>query len=218
MNKSLRYLAGLTLLAFSVEASVMASPISDPIGDTFGNEPIQLDISAIDAIFNQTNITFKISFARPIAPPSAFAPNSAVGYIDIDADRHENTGVVSAQTVFGLPPSSGLGMEFLVDIVSERSSPGFVDIVKPFSPFPGEVVGSAPILFTSTSLSVTIPLELLDNDDGLVNYGTVVGTFSEATDEAPNAPVATSRSVAEPSSIVSLLGFGLLLGSRRHYQ
>lgn len=215
MNTSLFYLAGLTLLAFSVEASAMASPIGDPIGDTFGNAPIQLDISAIDAIFTKTDITFEISFFTPISPASAFAPNSVSGFIDIDADRDENTGVESAQTVFGLPPSSGLGIEFLVNLVSERFSPGFVDIVKPFSPFPGEVVGSVPILFTSTSLSVTIPLELLDNDDGLVNYGTVVGTFSEATDEAPNAPVATSRSVPEPSTFMGLLGFGLLLGTRK---
>jgi hypothetical protein len=233
MKQLIKYFVGAVVIVSAVQSSAAVALTKskqapsfqdgvpstlDPIKDTFGEEPVQLDISAIDAIFTKTEITFEISFFTPISPASAFADNSVVGIIDIDTDRDETTGVISAQSFFAPPPPSGLGVEFIIDLLSENRSPGFVDVVKPVGPNRGEVVGNVAIAFTANSLSVTVPLTFLGNDDGLVNYGTVIGTyvgpvigtFVELTDEAPNNPVATSRSVPEPSLIAGLLILGVL--------
>ncbi len=191
----------------------MAVPTVDAVGDTYGIGPVQLDISSIDAVFTATDIKFTIMFATPISAPSAFLLDSVVGYIDIDTDQDATTGVQSNQSINGLPPSSGLGLEYFIDLFSESFQPGFVDVVDDNF----NLVGVAPIVYSPMSLMTTVPLSLLGNDDGLVNYGVVVGPFDEPTDEAADSGVPAVSSPApgavipEPlTAALSLMGLGVL--------
>jgi hypothetical protein len=61
-------------------------------GDTFGKGPVQQDITTYNAITGGGQTTFSIDFANNIAAPSASAPNSLVGYINLDLDNNPNTG------------------------------------------------------------------------------------------------------------------------------
>jgi hypothetical protein len=206
MRKLIRLLPALLIFLCWSSNEVRADLVVDPTSDTYGTESVQLDITSINATFSGSNITFFVSFAGGIAPPSALAPNSVVGFIDIDTDQNTATGDVPFINVFSPGPPIALGQDFFVDLGSEFLHPGSVDI---FRTLPDTVVGAAPIVFTSTSFSVTVPLALLGNDDGLLNYGAVIGTFLEPTDRAPNGTLpATSQPIPEPATLL-LLGTGL---------
>ena len=201
-------LASLTFVILCLSSSTIAhaDPVVDPTGDTFGTRAVQLDITSINATFSGSDITFFVFFASPVAAPSAGVPNSVIGFIDIDTDREVDTGDVPFINVSSPGPPIALGQDFFVDLGSELFHPGSVDI---FRTLPDTLVGTAPIVFTSTSFSVTVPLTSLGNDDGSMNYGAIIGTFIEPTDRAPNGVTpATSQPIPEPATML-LLGSGL---------
>jgi hypothetical protein len=179
----------------------------DPLGDTFGVGPVQHDITSIGSNLTATNLTLTVTFADPIFAPSAAESRSVVGFLDLDRDRDAATGVTDADTNFtmarGVAAKSGLGVESFFDLFSEINTPGLVDLVDAASL---NVIGSAPITFDTNSFSISASLAVL-GDDGFLNYGAIVGTFSEATDEARNPgldPATTGplSAVPEPSGLL----------------
>src|SRR5207244_990105 len=52
---------------------------------------------------------------------------------------------------------------------------------------PFNLVNVAPAEFNPSSLVVKIPLTMLSADDGFVNFGVIIGTAAEFTDEAPDS-------------------------------
>ncbi len=188
--------------------TVKADPVFfDPTGDTFGVGPVQLDITSANGTVAGSNLTFTVTFATQIAPPSALAPNSVVGFIDLDTDQNPLTGGPSFESIFGPPPAPLLGIEFFVDLSGEINHPGFVDVVNAAS----SATVTAAISFTSSSFTVVVPLSAIGGDNGIVNYGLIIGTFIEPTDEAPNGTVPFTSgpaAVPEPATLL-LLGSGL---------
>ena len=142
-----------------------------------------------------------------ISAPSLGADNSVIGFIDLDTDQDSATGVTSWQELFALDTPPSLSDEFYVDIESESVHPGFVDVYDAVSSL---IAGTVPVNFASGSMSMSIPLVLFGGDDGLLNYGVVVGTFAEATDEFTNGTVpATSQPVPVPGAVLlGILGLG----------
>ncbi len=212
--------------------------ISDPVGDTFGVPPL-LDITSFngDPTAVPGAMVFNVNFAGAIAPPSAFAPNSVTGFIDLDTDRNPATG---GSAPFGGPvpggnswinyfiqqgavpgPTIGLGDEFYIDIGSEEFHPGFVDVFKTST---NAITGQAPILFGSNSFKITVPLSDLSGATPPYNFGIVIGNFDSPTDRAPNGtnPAVTFVPVPEPGSmmlfIIALAGAGGYLRQARSRQ
>jgi PEP-CTERM motif-containing protein len=193
-----------------------ADTVADPVGNTFGTGLVQHEITGVSATFNTSSLTFTVDFAGAVFAPSANNERSVFGFIDIDSDRNPATGAAPWVNVLGPTgaPAVSLGDEYWLDLFSEEVQPGRVDVVNQMS----EVVGTAPITYGTNLLSVTVPLSLLGNSNGLVNYGLISGTFAEATDRAPNGSVPlTSTAVPEPASCsIVLLALGLLaFGTRR---
>lgn len=205
MNRTVNSLALLLLLLGFIYTGEVRADTIDPVGDTFGTGTVQHDITSINATFNSSSIIFTVDFAGNILPASGGSARSIVGYIDIDTDQNASTGAEPAVNDFAPGPAILLGAEFSIDLYSEEFLHGQVDVLNDLF----DVVGSAPIIFSTNSFSVMVPLSVLGGDDGLVNYGVVVGTFDEATDRAPNGAVpATSTPVPEPATTL-LLGTGL---------
>jgi hypothetical protein len=212
----------LTALVFS--SACLLSPVhaavvsADATSDTFGVGAVQHDILQITTFVDGVNFAITIEFVDPIAAPSDFAANSVVGFIDLDTDQNSGTGATPFINIFAPPPPIALGNEFYVDIGSEPLHFGFVDVLDAITDLP---VANVAITFLSNSLSQTIPLSSLGNDEGVINFGAVLGTFPEPTDRAPDGEVplttVVESPVPEPTSLAlwSFTALGAAVASRR---
>jgi len=203
-----------------------ASPILDPVGDTFNSGTI--DIIGTELLLGFPDSRITIQFAAPIAPPSAGAPNSVVGFIDLDTAPGPGgtfpwfgpvTGGNNWINFFVLPnpgtpsipgPFVALGDEFFVDVGSELFHPGLVDFVETVS---GSTVGTAPASFIGNLLTIDFPSSFIGNPSS-VQYGALLGDFFSPTDRAPNGDVGlnsqTLEVIPEPSSVAVWLSIGLV--------
>ncbi|MDJ0634668.1 MAG: hypothetical protein QNJ34_15880 [Xenococcaceae cyanobacterium MO_188.B29] len=160
----------------------------DPLGDTFGFGSPQIDIENVSGVVSGEELKLTMNFFTPISAPSTGLSDSVVGFWDLDLDQDPLTGIASNQSFFAPPDQQGgpLGVEVVIDLFSEEFNPGFVDLFDTN----GFFIGTAPITYGTNSLEISIPLSEL-GDDGNLNYGTVIGTFNEPTDAAPNGVFGT---------------------------
>jgi hypothetical protein len=163
---------------------------SDPEGDTFGLGGLQLDIASVQGSVLNGQLILRADFFTPIAAPSSGQPNAVYGAWELDLDQNQTTGTPSWQSILAPSGQKGgaLGVEFFVNLRSEKLNPGFVEILT------GEEttrIGWVPITYGEKYCEVEIPLELL-GDDGVLNYAAVIGTDPEFTDAAPNTQFGTT--------------------------
>ncbi len=208
----------LLLVALFVGAATTARAsihtFADPANDTFGSGSFQQDIKRITAEVTGTDLTFTVEFYNDILPPSAIEPSPApenvlLGFIDIDVDQSKLTGTPSNVSSFGIPPS-GLGVEYFVELESEKNHAGSVEVLDAATFLPVDIV---PISFASNSFSLTIPLASIGGDDGHVNFGAIMGTITESTDQV----LGNTRVIPEPGSLAVwglLSAIGLLALTR----
>ena len=187
----------------------------DSFGDAVGESGLGdtlLDINTASVRFDESNLFFKMTFHTPISAPSANELNSVVGVFEFDIDQSNATGNPALQNQFSPPFASlDVGFDFALDLFSETFSPGMVSLRADDS---SPVVGNVPITFTPNSFFGQIPLALLGNDDGQVDFTAVIGTVSQPTDALDG--VGTSVAVPEPSALVILFtGLAGMMGRRR---
>ena len=197
-------------------------PVNDSPTDAVNGFYATYDITSIDAIFTSTNLTFIVNLTtNPLAPSSA--GNAGIrGFIDIDIDTNVGTGVGSNISTLSSPfGNSGLGIEYYVDLFSEANHAGFVDVKDPINVMN---VTTAPIVYGNKMLSISVGLNQIGNDDGLVHYSVTVGDFANVTDQAMDASAimmgglpASSRPapVPLPSGLVLFLSAASLVGLKR---
>lgn len=205
-----RMTTAIILLLFSIAAYASAS--TDGHEDTFGASPDPHDLLSIEAISEGGHTTFVLTFFEEISAASNLnSTANVVGFIDIDVDQDPSTGAISQQSMFGPGKNSALGAEYYIDLFSEEFSPGLVEIIDSQRSI---VVGQAPIHLLDNSLSVIVPLSSLGGDDGLFDFGAIVGDFVDMSDEAGPA---TSLLVPEPAttSVVVMLAITFLLPRKR---
>ncbi len=174
---------------------------TDPENDTFGSGPVQIDVTGFSAEAAGGNLVIGLTFAGAVSLPDSGEPNAVGGFIDIDADQDGLTGDGPWTDFLTGSNATGLGNEFYVDLFSYSAADGAVDVVDD----PTEIVtGRAPVSFTSSSMTVQIPLSLLGGDDGAVNTAAVVGTAEEPTDKVPNAGFLASGESTPPGETIYL--------------
>src|SRR6185369_17321228 len=131
------------------------------------------------ATFDSGSLTFTVTFAEKIFPPSSDNNRRLTGLIEIDTDQNPGTGHRSVV-------NAGMGVEYRVNLFSELRHPGFVDIDTDLS-IDLIVMGTVPIVFTDNSFTVTVPLVMIGGDNGLVNYSIAAGVSGIGmTDWLPN--------------------------------
>jgi|GEM_PF-1024795 len=170
--------------------SIVDQPIGfdDPQGDTFGNGT-PIDIKRTSGSITGNTLTLTMEFFNSILAPSTGDSTAVTGLWELDLDQDPNTGNFSRQSLFAPVGQQGgaLGVEAYLDLASELSQPGRVNLVDASN---GSVIGTVPITYGPDVLQIEVPLSLL-GDDGLLNYGTIVGDFFDSSDAAPNDRVGT---------------------------
>ena len=188
-----------------------ATPVTDVMGDAVTGAHATYDITSIDAVFSLTSISFTINLSgAPLAPSSAPLAGLS-GFIDIDIDlapTGAGSNVSAAGNQFPGFGSSGLGIEYYVDLFSEAQHAGFVDVKDPINVLN---ITTAPITYGPSSVTVIVPLSNLGNDDGLVNYAVLVGDSAAPTDQAVDAGIIQAGGSPAQSSPVPEPSTGLLL-------
>lgn len=170
-------LAG-TLLFGTSQATVLTDPAGDAVA-TFGSGGPLHDIAALDFNAIGGDLYISLWFHTPVVAPSA-DPGGIVGYIELDTDQSAATGRAPTQNVIGggfdpLP----LGIDYVVDLFSEASHPGEVDILDGNT---SAIIGTVFAFYGASSIDLTIPLSMLGGDDGVMNATAIVGTFDQPTD------------------------------------
>jgi subtilisin family serine protease len=195
-----------TVAEVQQEGWTQTSPIAsqvfdDPQGDPFGFGDPQLDIESVSAGVSGGTLNLTMNFFTPIAAPSTGLANSVVGYWDLDLDQDPTTGIASSQSFFAPPDQQGglLGVDAYISLFSESVHPGLVDIIDSNT---FATIGSVPITYDSDAIEIQVPLSLL-GDDGMLNYSTIAGTFSEPTDAAPNSEFGTLGDFSSSPTSVS---------------
>jgi hypothetical protein len=160
--------------------------VLDPAGDAWPAPWLTADITAISSTFNNGSITFKVDFDGPVFLPSASDSihQGLFGNIEVDTDQNPGTGGPAGAGFF-FPPAMNMGVDYFIDVGSERMHAGVVDVVSRVKESTS-IVGQVPIVATEKSFSVTIPLALLGGDNGLVNYVANLGVLSTFKDRVPN--------------------------------
>jgi hypothetical protein len=163
----------------------------DPTGDAFGaGLGTNWDITSVKTLRTgsggsyttlQVDITFTTSPSIP-APGSAGGTTHVVGFVEFDTDQDAATGVLSNAAAF-CPGGGPSGIEFYVNLFT-RNANGTYDVVNAVT---AAKSGEATPSVSGNTLTLTVPLSAMGNDDGATNMDTVLGNGAEPTDCAPDA-------------------------------
>src|SRR5215831_9054139 len=137
--------------------------VTDPAGDAVADArvPVSPDLvrATADVLAGSGSVTFVIQFAA-----GSFNRQTTRVSVVLDTDQDGSTGNRQA---------NGLGADYALEadaanteaVVSRANPPACAARLSCFDP-----VGSAPITLTGDGMQVTVPLSLLGNDDGRMNF------------------------------------------------
>ncbi len=159
--------------------------LADPSGDEFSTGLstglVPPDITRLTAWREGTDLKVELAFVENVVSNLTGGPNVVIGILDIDTDQNAATGGTPATDNYRPGAgSTGMGQDYSVAILANASGEFSV------FDFNGTSQGTFTPDFTANVLTMTIPLSLLGDDDGIVYLATVVGTTEEPTDIAPN--------------------------------
>ena len=162
--------------------------VQDPQGDTAP----QHDIGLLDLAVVQDELLIRVEFSDEITPTDAGGPNSVGGFIELDVDQDEDTGDTGGPVRDFCPQDPNLGAEYVVNLFLYDSVSGTAPL-EPSNEGPAEEV---QVSFEPRALTVTVPLTLLEGDDGTVSVAVVVGTSltGAPSDCAPDGSGASTGS------------------------
>lgn len=174
--------------------AMLHGEVSDPTGDAVAvagvSNPPDLVHGTVDVLAG--TITFNIRFA-----PVSFDRQTTGVSIDLDTDRNPSTGVSGG---------SGLGIDYVVSlwgptnqVVIERALANGTCVSTLINPC-FAAVGTASLIVNADGLQATVPLSLLGNGDGRLNFrvfayyvaSLLAGSPSILTDVMPNAALPPS--------------------------
>ena len=145
----------------STTANTFHANVADPAGDAVGSagvsKPPDLAKGTVDVTGG--SVTFTIQFAS-----GTFDRQTSRLSIELDTDQNPSTGIVGA---------SGLGIDYLLDLWGPTNQAAIQQAL-PATCATAQLcystIGTAPLLFAADSMAVTVPLTLLGNASGRLNY------------------------------------------------
>ncbi len=181
--------------------------------DTNDEDPSTLGAQGNGLLNNDGPFSFGLATDTPIRGAWASIGRDDIGvqrvvgtdsrfFLDLNNDRAISTndgpftfgtaGDVPLAGKYGLDGRSSVGVYRGTSLAGSRvgGDQFFIDTNVNRAISPGEgpftVVPTTPIEFLASSFTVKLPLTLISNDEGFVNFAATVGPFAGFTDEAPN--------------------------------
>ena len=124
--------------------------------------------------------------------PSIFP---AVGFIHLDTDQNPGTGV--PPDALGGLPTQDIGVDFFLDLFNVPDV-GLVVVVACLD-VDCTAIDTVPGGYVGNTLLVSVPLAMLDGDDGMMDVTGFAGDFFGPTDWVPDAGHGTVGGVEEPA-------------------
>lgn len=163
-------------------ALILPKIITDPLGDS--NE--QVDVIEIAGASSGAELLMEVTFS----PDTDIVASEAGGAILLDLDQNSSTGKSATEIWFGLS-TQDVGCEFLLSL--------YPDHVEVREAEMSTIVATLPVTQTANALSFSVPLSLLNNDEGQINVVAIIGDKDGPTDWAPE------------------VGYGTITGSYLHF-
>lgn len=139
--------------------------VDDPADDGFGS----IDITTVEGSSSAGEAQLTINFT------DSTPTDEVVGFIDLDTDQNPETG---------FPPFGGgqdTGADYWLDLFDLPYS-GTITVWSADYEYMGEV----PAEVGESSISTTVPLEYLGDDDGSIDLSMVLGDYEAPSDFAPD--------------------------------
>jgi hypothetical protein len=181
----------VSTVAFAVTCVALPKvtlPAADPVGDTLATgsttAPAAIDLRNVAVRYTASSVIFSFKFTFPIVSAARAAANSLYGFFDLDVDENTNTGNPPAINGFG--GAATQGVDYSIDVFTATDTS--VAVVSTAG-----TTTRVPAVLNGDSVVVTIPLQVLGNDDGNMSLTAVFGTFDRPTDVFPNSGVALAR-------------------------
>ncbi len=168
---------------------VLKEVATDPQGDTLGSAGVQIDIDTFTVNAIADTLVIGLDFYTAISAPDSGDANALDGYIDLDTDQvaSPDDDVPWVDVLTGL--TTAMGNEYYVELFTYSSVDGLVDVIDDAT---DTLAGRVPMTVGPNSISVTIPLSLLADDDGAADDGAVNAAavvfpeLEDPTDKVPN--------------------------------
>ena len=163
-------------------------PAPDPIGDTLATgsttAPAAIDLRSAAVRYAASSVIFSFKFTVPIVSAARAASNSLNGFFELDVDENTATGNAPGINVYG--GSAVQGADYHIDFFTANDTS--VSVFNTTG-----TTTRVPAVFNGDSVVVTIPLQVLGNDDGNMSLTAVFGTPDRPTDIFPNSGIALAR-------------------------
>ena len=144
----------------------LATEISDAAGDASGGKN---DVIAIEGTYDSVNLYLSARFV-----PETFDAATLSFLFGIDTDSNPFTGLPDTPE-----RDFPLGAEFMVAFTEGLGTGSTHASLN--NALTGEALQLVPLRIQDATITVTVPLSALDNDDGIVNFGFLVGSLTGST-------------------------------------
>lgn len=156
-------------------------PVADTLPNLSGNSRPAHDIRTTSTRYAPGWLIMTFRFGGTVVHASESAVNSLFGYLELDVDENPATGEIPLSNVFGA--NAQIGVDVAVLLFGPETST--VPVFTTFNVIDGEI-GLVPVKFDGDSVTVYLPLEKLNGDDGMLEAVMAYGTLDRPTDVAPN--------------------------------
>jgi subtilisin family serine protease len=168
--------------------------VDDPDDDSEGS----VEVTGIRGGSDNVDLSLEIDF-DPDTPM-----NDPVGYVFLDTDQDPSTGF-PPEELAGLPEQD-IGVDYFADLFFIHDPDPVVLIWGPDF----ELVATVPVVIDGQSVSFSVPLEALGNDDGVADIAAVIGDFFEPLDWVPDEGHGTVKGFTDVSWISSEPAAGIV--------
>jgi len=172
--------------------NIFHAEVTDPVGDVVVTagvpRPPDLVHATVDVV--DGSVTLTIQFA-----PGTMSAQTTRLTIQLDTDQNASTGI---------PGGNGVGIDYILDLWAVRAQQTLVQQAQPASCASGSTcytdVGAVSVTVGTETMSTTVPLAMLGNASGRMNYRVFAYTLPQAT--APTVVADVMPDITVPAAHV----------------